>query len=84
MSNHDKAQHLRELAALIDSYTDKRHAELLDRLEAEGMTIKDPSPRWPSWRIDIAGVRGEARQSRDLALENWARAARRHALKLEG
>lgn len=84
MARQDKAQRLRELAELIDGYADKAHSELLDRLEAEGMTSRPPSGRWPSWRIDMAGVRGKSGQSQAVALTNWANAARREALKMEG
>lgn len=79
-----QAAALRDLAGLIDSYADKSHAELLNRLEAEGLAVKEPSARWPDWRVDVLGVRGKARLSKVAALENWAKAARRAALKLEG
>lgn len=84
MANEAKAALLRDLAALIDGHSDKGHSELLNRLEAEGMAVKAPSARWPDWRVDMAGVRGKARLSKAAALENWAKAARRAALKLEG
>lgn len=73
---------LRRLAARIEEMKDTRLDELTDELFAdEKMRMKTVGD---VMIITLCGVRGESTAGRYMALTNWAMAARRKIIEMEG
>lgn len=73
---------LRRLAARIEEMKTDRFAELVDELfEAEKMRMKTVGD---VMTVTMAGIRAESTAGQHMAITNWAMAARRKALELEG
>lgn len=73
---------LRRLAARIEELKTDRFAELVNELfEAEGLRMKTVRD---VMIVTMAGISAESTAGQHMAITNWAMAARRKILELEG
>ena len=76
------ADTLRRLAARIEEMKTDRFAELVNELfEDEGLRMKTVGEVMV---VTMAGIRAESTAGQHIAITNWAMAARRKILELEG